>query len=792
MLLTSGAPAARAQVRLFDLADLRSAPIDAAADESGYFALPLATLAGLRPERFELGSNFPNPFNPSTIIPYQLPAPTRVRLEVFNLLGQRISTLVDGEQPAGFHAAQWDATDAAGQAVGAGVYLYRLSGDGAKITRRMLLIDGQAGIPSGAGGTSGLGGESDAGEDRETPVYGLTVSGPGLVPYVDPAFRVEAGRAPLDLVIEAPGRVPPAKVAAGGILGDVDNTGGVDFFDALLVALYSQDSRIVMPNNGDISLGDVDADGQVDLSDAWAIAAWLNDPSDPSLPSGIGEAVGPAASLGPDPATVTFADDGVWHRFTVQAGEPVSVVVNPAGTPRGLEITTRSGRGNFCPAEADDDVSRRDGQTLYLSGCAAGEATVELRRESDGTVLRTYILEVTGSPADLIVTSVSVSDSSLTPGQSFTLRATVRNQGTSPSAATTLQYYRSSNRTISTRDVLLGTDALGNLAVSRIRNESISLLAPSTPGTYYYGACVASVSGESDTPNNCSTGVRVIVEGDSPDLTRLSWPPEHMTSIWWHWYRASGPSNKRHKIRELEIDFTIHNDPGDFSDKHGLYLMLCYSVLSDVAFYFGLQTDVVDLNHVNGRRGKSLVFSRWGTRDLANAQVADAAEGWTQSSGHEGDFIGVRRTYDWGVGDYRVRFAPDGSEADGEWFGVWITDKARDETTWIGSLKFPYLNGEAALSWSSMYTTVEIYGYGSPIRPIDIPEWHVSVKRPSGDGVKPVASTSHYSPEGLFSRKDSPKILNSNVRYDLTDDAMHFQVGGSTERTNPEQRTTFD
>ena len=516
--LESGEPAVRAQVLLFDLEDLRAAPVAATTDHSGGFTLPLATLAGILPEQFELGANYPNPFNPSTMIPYQLPAPMHVRLEVFNILGQRVATLVEGAQPAGFHTASWDATDAAGEAVGAGVYLYRLSGAGVQLTRSMLLIDGQAGIPSGRGGSTGSGGGAGAGDDGEAaPVYGLTVSGSGLVPYVDPAFRVEAGMAPLDLVVQAPGSVSSAKVASsGGILGDVDNTGRVGFFDALLVALYSRDSSIVMPNNGDISLGDVDADGQVDLTDAWLIAVWLNDPSDPALPSGIGEPVGPAASLSPDPSTVTFDDDGAWHRFTVEAGEPVSVVANPGTTP-GLEITTRSGRGNYCPAEADDDAARRDGQTVYLSGCATGPATVELRRQSDGTVLRTYTFEVTGSPADLVVASVSVSDSSLTPGQSFTLSATVRNQGTARSGATTLQYYRSTNRTISTRDTLVGSDAVGALGPSRVSAESIRLTAPSSAGTWYYGACVASLAGES-AGNNCSAGIRVRVEAGGPDL----------------------------------------------------------------------------------------------------------------------------------------------------------------------------------------------------------------------------------------------------------------------------------
>ena len=516
--LDSGAPVPGAQVLLYDLNDLRAAPLAATTDESGNFTLPLASLAGVLPEGFELGANYPNPFNPSTMIPYQLPVSMHVRLEVYNLLGQRVATLVNGEQPAGFHTASWDATDAAGQAVGAGVYLYRLSGGGVQATRSMLLIDGQAGIPSGGGGSTGL--EGQAAEDgvESAPVYGLTISGPGLVPYVDPAFRVEAGMPPLDLVVQAPGRVPPAKAASSGrILGDVDNTGSVDVFDALLVAMYSYDSSIVMPNNGDISLGDVDADGQVDLADAWLIATYLNDPSDPSLPAGIGEPVGPAASLSPDPSTVSFAADGAWHRFTVDAAGTVTVVANPAGTTPRLEITSRSTGSNFCPAEADDDVSRRDGQTLYLAGCATGTATVELRRTSDGTVLRTYTFEVTGSP-DLVVESAAVSDSTLTPGQSFTLRATVRNQGTGRSAATTLRYYRSSNRTVTTRDTQVGTDAVSALGASRTSAESIRLTAPSSEGTYYYGACVVSVTGESNTRNNCSTGIRVTVEASSPDL----------------------------------------------------------------------------------------------------------------------------------------------------------------------------------------------------------------------------------------------------------------------------------
>ena len=116
----------------------------------------------------------------------------------------------------------------------------------------------------------------------------------------------------------------------------------------------------------------------------------------------------------------------------------------------------------------------------------------------------------TGSP-DLLVESVSVSDSSPDAGTSFTLRATVRNGGDGSADATTLRYYRSSNSTISIGDTEVGTDAVSALASSATSAESISLTAPSSAGTYYYGACVDSVSGESNTANNCSDGVRVQV-----------------------------------------------------------------------------------------------------------------------------------------------------------------------------------------------------------------------------------------------------------------------------------------
>ena len=204
--LESGELVADAQVQLFDLSDLRQGAIARAmTDGTGYFALPLAALGGRAlPERFALGPNYPNPFNPSTIIPYQLAASAAVRLEVFNLLGQHIATLVDGERPAGFHTATWYAVDEAGRAVGAGVYVYRMTVGVESQTGRMVLVDGQAGFAAGGAASVMPGASSGGGSDGEdVRVYGLVVSGSGLVPYVDSSFRVEAGMAPVELVVSS-------------------------------------------------------------------------------------------------------------------------------------------------------------------------------------------------------------------------------------------------------------------------------------------------------------------------------------------------------------------------------------------------------------------------------------------------------------------------------------------------------------------------------------------------------------------------------------------------------------
>ncbi len=89
---------------------------------------------GSAPEAYMLGQNYPNPFNPSTTIRFRLPRKSSVHLAVFNALGQRVATLVQGEQEAGYHEVRFDGSNLA-----SGVYLYRLTAGGFAQTRKSVL-----------------------------------------------------------------------------------------------------------------------------------------------------------------------------------------------------------------------------------------------------------------------------------------------------------------------------------------------------------------------------------------------------------------------------------------------------------------------------------------------------------------------------------------------------------------------------------------------------------------------------------------------------------------------------
>ena len=122
----------------------RSQPGQIAFDETNPdFEAVTVALSGVidnLPTEYALSQNYPNPFNPSTEISFALPENAFVELSVFNILGQRVNTLVGGEMPAGNHQVSWDGTDSDGGSVASGIYFYRISAGDFSSSKKMLLL----------------------------------------------------------------------------------------------------------------------------------------------------------------------------------------------------------------------------------------------------------------------------------------------------------------------------------------------------------------------------------------------------------------------------------------------------------------------------------------------------------------------------------------------------------------------------------------------------------------------------------------------------------------------------
>ncbi len=269
-------------------------------------------------------------------------------------------------------------------------------------------------------------------------------------------------------------------------------------------------------------------DSQADKVFAYTGSGGRNAGADFELACDNGDAIGIAYANGS--FHVLNFIDGRIYRYPGTGGQTNLSVCFPASSDPGTQIF-RVGTATNWTLPVARPASRGSGPLTYsLSPAIPGLAFNAATRRLSGTPTEagrfnmtytvtdaggesdslTFVIAVLSDP-DLVVESPSVSDSNPDEGDSLTFRVTVHNRGTSQSEATTLRYYRSTNATISTSDTLVGMDAVGALDASASSTESISLTAPSSDGTYYYGACVDRVPDESDTRNNCSIGVLVTV-----------------------------------------------------------------------------------------------------------------------------------------------------------------------------------------------------------------------------------------------------------------------------------------
>ena len=156
------------------------------------------------------------------------------------------------------------------------------------------------------------------------------------------------------------------------------------------------------------------------------------------------------------------------------------------------------------------------GSTVTITAVATGSATITVAaRDPDGlTATQTVRVTVgTAGAPDLTVPTVTPTSASASPGDTVRMTFTIRNRGNAASTATTVHLLESRDATISTSDRVLFTGALRAVAGGESLRAGFFVTLGSQAGTYYFGICVDPVSGESDTRNNCSRGVRVTVRG---------------------------------------------------------------------------------------------------------------------------------------------------------------------------------------------------------------------------------------------------------------------------------------
>ena len=218
-------------------APARGVYVQTTGDEDGFYDLIIPEgVTGVeystgQPAQPALGSAYPNPFNPSTRIPFEVFRFAEVRLEVYNTLGQRVRALVRTDLAPGRWAAIWDGTDETGRQAGAGLYLYRLETGSFTAVGKMTLVDGAGtAVPR----VLSPGGGQAAASASAGSLYDIRISGPAIqateltqvdlaAPGFQPDFVVEPERLafalPSGRTIDLIG-VPASAFTMGGIFDD--------------------------------------------------------------------------------------------------------------------------------------------------------------------------------------------------------------------------------------------------------------------------------------------------------------------------------------------------------------------------------------------------------------------------------------------------------------------------------------------------------------------------------------------------------------------------------------------
>lgn len=231
--------------------------------------------------------------------------------------------------------------------------------------------------------------------------------------------------------------------------------------------------------------------------------------------------------------------------------------------------------------------------------------------------------------------------------------------------------------------------------------------------------------------------------GDEPAPNESQYKPMpwHLLDLWWDLPNTS-------EFSSYSIDVNISDDvPSDVN----LYVApIGIGHLNEIAFYGGVQTHsdgITKSDRTSHELGRGAIFSMWGERSLDAIRPSDG--GFCQSSGSEGDFVSVRRPYEWKKGSYTYRIVRMDSETiNGSpytWVGAFVYSHERDENIFVGALRF---KGDKLTLGKSLASFIEIYGRRRPVA--DIPKLTVTFGnlRINGEPVPHLAAKAVY-PKGV-------------------------------------------
>jgi hypothetical protein len=230
---------------------------------------------------------------------------------------------------------------------------------------------------------------------------------------------------------------------------------------------------------------------------------------------------------------------------------------------------------------------------------------------------------------------------------------------------------------------------------------------------------------------------------DQPPKDEKSYKPTpwHLVDIWWD-------VGQETPFESLAVDVTISDEVP--AATHLYVSPIGLGHLSKTPFYGGIQTQADG----NTRKDPSLrgigsgfLFSMWGERSLDAIRPAEG--GFLQSSGHEGDFVSVRRPFAWTKGKYTYRLTRmDQETIDGKpytWVGAFVYSHEKDENLFVGALRF---KGDKLVLDRKVANFVEIYGARKPIA--DIPKVTVTFGPPVVNGKAPTNPTAEaVYPKGV-------------------------------------------